>query len=161
MLRLILVLVFSAASLLTVGFAAETGSQPVAPPQFDSAEQEARYWRLSQELRCLVCQGQSIADSNADLAVDLRQQVRRMIVAGRSDQEIIDYMTARYGDFILFRPPMRVSTLLLWFGPLLLLLLGAFFMLRRIRARAAAGRSELSAEEQRRARQLLGEDEQP
>jgi cytochrome c-type biogenesis protein CcmH len=114
---------------------------------FETPQQEARYWALAEQLRCLVCQGQSIADSNADLAVDLKREVRRMVLEGKSDAEIADFMVARYGDFVLFKPPVKASTYLLWFGPFLLLIVGlAIWMaLGRQRARAPAG--ELSAAE--------------
>ena len=85
------------------------------------AQQEARYQALIAELRCLVCQNQTIAESNAPLAVDLRNQVKTQIVAGRSQAEIVGYLTDRYGDFVLYRPPFKASTALLWFGPFLLL----------------------------------------
>lgn len=91
---------------------------------FDSAKKEAQFHHLLKELRCLVCQNQDLADSNADLAKDLRQQVYQLVQTGKSDQEISDYLTARYGDFILFKPPVKGATLLLWFGPLFFLLLG-------------------------------------
>jgi cytochrome c-type biogenesis protein CcmH len=85
---------------------------------------EARVMRISAELRCLVCQNQTIADSHADLAQDLRQQVREMLQKGQSDAQIIDYMTQRYGDFVLYRPPVKSTTALLWYGPALLMLGG-------------------------------------
>jgi cytochrome c-type biogenesis protein CcmH len=85
---------------------------------------EKRVLKLSEELRCLVCQNQTIADSHSELANDLRQQVREQLAAGKSDQEVIDYMVARYGDFVRYRPPLNPATLLLWFGPLLLLISG-------------------------------------
>ncbi|TXH03496.1 MAG: cytochrome c-type biogenesis protein CcmH [Nevskiaceae bacterium] len=87
------------------------------------ATQESRYRALTQELRCLVCQNQNIADSNAPLAADLRNQVQAQIVAGRTDAEITRYLTDRYGDFVLYRPPFKAVTLLLWLGPALLVLL--------------------------------------
>ncbi|MEO1573769.1 MAG: cytochrome c-type biogenesis protein, partial [Pseudomonadota bacterium] len=93
----------------------------------------ARYDVLTEELRCLVCQNQTIADSNAELAVDLRTQVRDMLQAGRTDDEIRDYMTQRYGDFVLYKPPMRPRTVALWFAPALGLLLGAFVLYRVVR----------------------------
>jgi cytochrome c-type biogenesis protein CcmH len=99
---------------------------------------EARLMALAAELRCLVCQNQTIADSHADLAVDLRGQIREMMGAGRSDDDIRRYMTDRYGDFVLYKPPFKATTALLWAGPALLLLgaLGALFLnlLRRQRA---------------------------
>lgn len=85
--------------------------------------QEARWRNLNEELRCLVCQNQSIAESNAPLAEDLRRQVRQMIESGKSDTEIRSYMTARYGDFVLYRPPFKPTTYLLWLGPLLMLIM--------------------------------------
>lgn len=103
-------------------------------------EQEARMMAIAAELRCLVCQNQTIADSHADLAVDLRQQVRELLSKGKTDQEVRDYMTQRYGAFILYRPPVETSTAVLWFGPGLLAvggLLGLWLMLRK-RARMQA-----------------------
>ena len=111
-----------------------------APPEAADPAIEARMVRITSELRCLVCQNQTIADSNAGLAVDLRRETRDMLKQGKSDADIIDYMTARYGDFVLYRPPLRATTALLWFGPALLLLIGAgvlVFTLRR-RSRMAA-----------------------
>jgi len=105
---------------------------------------EARMTRITAELRCLVCQNQTIADSNADLAVDLRRQVREMLRKGDDDAKIIDYMTDRYGDFVLYRPPVKATTLLLWFGPGLMLLFGfgALALVMRRRARIAAQQFE-------------------
>jgi cytochrome c-type biogenesis protein CcmH len=116
---------------------------------------QARAVRLSSELRCLVCQNQTIADSNADLAVDLRRQVREQIAQGRTDREIIDFMTTRYGEFVLYRPPLRASTLLLWGGPALLLLAGGFVLVRVLRARRTDAVPALSDEERARAERLL------
>ena len=98
-------------------------AKEAAPVAADPAL-EARVLRISAELRCLVCQNQTIADSNADLANDLRRQVREMLAKGQSDQQVIDYMTQRYGDFVLYRPPLKSTTLLLWAGPMLLLIGG-------------------------------------
>jgi cytochrome c-type biogenesis protein CcmH len=94
---------------------------------------EARLGALSAELRCLVCQNQSIADSHSGLAADLRQQILEMIAAGRSDREIVDFMVQRYGDFVLYRPPVKASTALLWAGPLLLLALALIVLYRYFR----------------------------
>lgn len=121
---------------------------------------EKRLQALSKELRCLVCQNETIADSNAELAVDLRREIRGMISEGRSDGEIIDFMVARYGDFVLYRPPVKALTLLLWGGPVALLLLGLFLLvsyLRRRARRVAEADQPLSAEETRRAEALLKE----
>ena len=97
---------------------------------------EARMTRITSELRCLVCQNQTIADSNADLAADLRRQTRELLTQGKSDAEVIDYMTARYGDFVLYRPPMRTTTVLLWFGPAVMLLGGAAVLVVVLRRRS-------------------------
>lgn len=115
---------------------------------------------LAEQLRCLVCQNQSIADSNAELAVDLRRQINQQIAQGRSDSEITDFMVQRYGDFVLYRPPFKGATLLLWLGPALLLLAGAaalFYNLRRRRAQHVE--PPLSADERRRAERLLADME--
>ncbi len=100
---------------------------------------EARVMKLSTELRCLVCQNQTIADSHAELAVDLRRQVREMLQAGQSEQQVIDFMTARYGDFVLYRPPFKALTALLWVGPALMMVLGlgTLFVVLRRRSRLA------------------------
>ncbi|HYO26756.1 MAG TPA: cytochrome c-type biogenesis protein [Azonexus sp.] len=120
---------------------------------------EKRLQSLSEELRCLVCQNQNIADSNAELAQDLRREIRGMIQAGRTDKEIIDFMVTRYGDFVLYRPPVKGITLLLWGGPIALLLLGLFALQRylRQRARRMADDRPLSAAETGRADALLNE----
>jgi cytochrome c-type biogenesis protein CcmH len=111
---------------------------PAAPAVAAAAvdpELEARVLKISAGLRCLVCQNQTIADSNADLAVDLRNQVREMLVRGQSPQQINDYMTARYGDFVLYKPPVRSSTALLWYGPAVLLVLAVLILVWIIRRR--------------------------
>jgi cytochrome c-type biogenesis protein CcmH len=115
-----------------------------APPASDNPALEARVMAISSELRCLVCQNQTIADSHAELAVDLRRQVREMLVAGKSEQEISDYMTARYGDFVLYRPPFKAQTALLWIGPAAMVVigLGALFVVLRRRSRMDANQFE-------------------
>jgi len=122
---------------------------------------EKRLQKLSEELRCLVCQNQTIADSNAELAQDLRREVRAMIKAGKSDKEIVDFMVVRYGDFVLYRPPVKGITLLLWGGPVLLMLLGLFALVRYLRRRSTridAEEQPLSAAEAGRADALLKEN---
>jgi len=109
---------------LCVGLMAFAAAAKEAAPAAADPVLEKRMLRIASELRCLVCQNQTIADSHADLAQDLRRQVREMIQRGDTDAQIIDYMTARYGDFVLYRPPLRASTALLWFGPGLLLIGG-------------------------------------
>ncbi len=106
-----------------------------AVPEAADPALEARMVRVTSELRCLVCQNQTIADSHADLAVDLRRQVREQLQAGRSDAEIIDYMTARYGDFVLYRPPFKATTALLWLGPALMLVVGLVVLAMVLRRR--------------------------
>jgi cytochrome c-type biogenesis protein CcmH len=111
---------------------------------------------LAKELRCLVCQNETLADSRADLAVDLRNQIREQMKAGKSDKEIIAFLTERYGKFILFRPPMDVTTYLLWFGPFVLLLGGLLLLFRYVKQRRELiVEQPLSAEERRRAEALL------
>ena len=131
-------------------------SEEVAKP--DPAV-EARLKALAEELRCLVCQNQTIADSNAPLAEDLRNQVREKMRRGASDSEIVDYMVARYGDFVLYRPPLKLTTALLWFGPLLLLAAGFVVLLRRVLRRRPAQDLEMTASEHRRVQTLLAGNE--
>ena len=121
-------------------------------------EQRAR--SLSEEIRCVVCQNESIDSSNAEIAHELRVLVRERLVAGDSDQEVLDYLVARYGDFVLLRPPMKPTTYLLWFGPFAVLLLGGlgvFVYFRHLRA-APAMPPPLSAEEEARVAQMLAEE---
>lgn len=131
---------------------AATAADPVA---------EKRLQALAAELRCLVCQNQTIADSNAELAVDLRREVRTMIQAGQSDQQIIDFMVQRYGDFVLYRPPVKGLTLLLWGGPIALLLLGVFGLIRHLRRRNTTleEQTPLSQEAANKAEALLNASE--
>jgi len=118
---------------------AATFSAPAAvdPQPFDSPAQEAQYKGLIAELRCLVCQNQNLADSDADLAQDLRTQVYEMVKSGSSDQQVIDYMVARYGEFVLYRPPLQSTTLLLWSGPFILVAVALLVLIRSVRRRAA------------------------
>lgn len=124
----------------------------VADPAF-----EARVKSLSAELRCLVCQNQSVADSDAPVARDMRDQVRAQLAAGKSDAEVKRYMTERFGDFVLYRPPLKATTLALWVGPFVVLLLALWYALRRVRARqnASVVAPTLSDDERARARALL------
>ena len=120
-----------------------TAAKDAAPEAADPAL-EARMTRITAELRCLVCQNQTIADSNAGLAVDLRRETRELLRQGKSDAEIVAYMTARYGDFVLYRPPLKGTTALLWFGPAAMLAVGAAVLLLVLRRRTkmAAGAFE-------------------
>jgi cytochrome c-type biogenesis protein CcmH len=129
-----------------------------ARPLADNPQVEARLKTLAVELRCLVCQNQTLADSHAPLAEDLRREVREMIAKDMSDKEIIDFLVQRYGDFVLYRPPWKASTTLLWLGPFLLLIAGAtglVFALRRRQKKLAD--VTLSEEEHNRVAQLLSE----
>ncbi len=132
-------------------------AKDAAPAAADPAL-EQRVMALAAELRCLVCQNQTIADSSAPLAADLRNQVRERMRQGASDSQIIDFMVERYGDFVLYRPPVKATTLLLWLGPLLLFAAGLLVLLRRLRRRSAP-EPELSAAERERARKLLAGNE--
>ncbi|MEP6658058.1 MAG: cytochrome c-type biogenesis protein [Betaproteobacteria bacterium] len=119
----------------------------------------ARAVRLSEQLRCLVCQNQTIAESNAELALDLRQKIREQIAAGRTDDEIIAYMVERYGDFVLYRPPLKATTLVLWAGPGLLFVGGLVVLVRVLRSRRGLQpEAPLSPEDRERAARLLGVD---
>jgi len=129
-----------------------------AVPTVTDPVANARAVKLSEKLRCLVCQNQSIADSNAELAVDLRTQIREQIAAGRSDDQIVEYMVTRYGDFVLYEPPFKPTTILLWVGPMLLLVGGFFILIRNLRRRPAT-EPTLTAEEQERAARLLSDDQ--
>ena len=115
---------------------------------------ERRVTGLAHELRCLVCQNQTIADSNAPLAVDLRNQIREQLAAGKSDGDVIDFMVARYGDFVRYRPPLKATTILLWTGPFLFMVLGLFFLFRFLRRRQVPA-PQLSEAERARAAKLL------
>lgn len=110
-------------------------AQEAAPASADPAI-EARMLKITSELRCLVCQNQTIADSHAGLALDLKQEVREMLKRGDTDQQIVDFMTARYGDFVLYRPPLKRTTALLWFGPAVLLLVGLTTLVLVLRRRS-------------------------
>lgn len=127
-------------------------AQPVAA----NPALEKHVMAISEELRCLVCQNQTIADSHAELAIDLKNQVREKLEQGMSDKDVIDYMVQRYGDFVLYRPPVKATTWLLWFGPFILLIGGIFFLvLRLLRGRAAV--DALPEAEMKRAAEMLRE----
>ncbi|HHI94641.1 MAG TPA: cytochrome c-type biogenesis protein CcmH [Gammaproteobacteria bacterium] len=128
-----------------------------ATPMATDPEMEKTVNAIAAELRCLVCQNQTIADSHAPLAVDLKNQVRNMVESGQSQDEIVDYMVQRYGDFVRYRPPMKASTMLLWAGPFLLLLIGVVVLVVNLRKRAAMMKNDedLSLEENERLQNLL------
>jgi cytochrome c-type biogenesis protein CcmH len=127
-----------------------------ARPMAQDPVLEERLMNLSRELRCLVCQNETLADSRADLAVDLRNEIREQMKAGKTDQEIIAFLTARYGDFVLYRPPVKAATYFLWFGPFVLLLAGLFVLFRYLRQRRQLITEQpLSADQRRDAEALL------
>ena len=140
------------AFLLLLGGAA--WAKEAAPAAADPLLEE-RVMAIAAELRCLVCQNQTIAESDADLAKDLRNQIREKLLQGQSEGDIMDYMTARYGDFVLWRPPFKPITLLLWLGPVLLLLAGLLALYYRLARARDAGGIELSEAERARAALLL------
>ncbi len=147
------VVLLAAAGLLVAQDGAAAAFQP---RDFTSEHDALRYKALTEELRCLVCQNQSLADSNAELATDLRERIYTMITQGATNDEIVHFMVARYGNFVLYRPPLTSSTLLLWFGPFLLVLIGATLLVVRIRRRSGLSRpSGLSESEQQRVAELL------
>jgi len=115
---------------------------------------DKRVAALANELRCLVCQNQTLADSNAPLAVDLRNQIREQLKGGASERDVVDFMVARYGDFVLYRPPLKATTVALWAGPFVILAFGVWLLLRRI-ARRPAAEAELSEADRARAAKLL------
>ena len=128
----------------------------LALPVFSQdANLEKRVHALSTELRCLVCQNQTLAESNAPLAVDLRNRVREQLAAGKSEDEVKHWLVERYGDFVLYRPPFKAGTAALWGGPFVLLALGAFILVRRLRRRPAAEALSPSEAERSRAAKLL------
>ena len=127
-----------------------------ATPSAADPALEARVMALAEELRCLVCQNETIAASNAELAVDLRRQIRQQLTQGRSPEEIMGYMTARYGDFVRYKPPLRAGTALLWLGPFGLLLLGGVLLWRQLRQQHGASHpTGLSEADRQRAQKLL------
>jgi len=142
--------------LLLLAFAAFTAHAKEAAPLAQDEAVEKRLVDISSELRCLVCQNESLSGSRAELADDLRREIRSMIKDGKSDKEIMDFMVDRYGDFVRYRPPLKASTLLLWFGPGLFMVAGISGLVLYLRRRNKAIKdAPLSAEEQRQAERLL------
>ncbi len=124
--------------------------------KFKTEAEEQHFKDLIEELRCLVCQNQSLADSDAELAHDLRAEVYEMIQSGKTDEEIIEFLVARYGDFVLYKPPVKPSTYLLWFGPFVLMIIAGLLLMRSIRRQQNAPVDEISAEERKRLDTILG-----
>lgn len=138
---------------LLIAWVLQVHAAPVVTPGDPALE--ARVQALAAELRCLVCQNQNLAESHAELALDLKNQVREQLRAGRTPEQVLAFMTERYGDFVRYRPPWKASTWLLWLGPALLLLAGGWALRRALRT-AGAEPPELSAEAQAEASRLLG-----
>lgn len=133
-----------------------------APPLAEDPVVEQRLITISGELRCLVCQNESLAGSRADLALDLRREIRTLIKAGKTDQEIMDFMVSRYGDFVRYRPPVNPTTWLLWFGPFLLLIGAIVVLVRMVRGSQRGGAPRaLDAAQRARAQSLLKDPELP
>src|SRR6266480_6781266 len=147
--RRVSILILMLLSLLAPALAKE--AKPVEDPQI-----EQRMQALTQQLRCLVCQNETLADSHADLAEDLRKEIREQMKAGKSDQEIIAFLTQRYGDFVLYKPPVKSTTYLLWFGPFVLLFAGTGVLYRYLkRRRELIDDKPLTADERKRAEEIL------
>ena len=127
---------------------------------FDDPAKEARFKHLSEELRCLVCQNQTLADSGAGLAMDLRKELYRMVNEDASDEEIKNFMVSRYGDFVLYNPPVKTSTYLLWFGPFLLVVIGIVILIRMVRNMGQQTAQTLSADDHKRVQALLADKEE-
>jgi len=134
------------------------GASTLASYTFDDPAQGEEFRELIAQMRCLVCQNESLAGSNADLAQDLRREIYEMMLAGSSKQQIIDFMVARYGDFVLYNPPLKPSTYPLWFGPLILLLIAALVLLRVLLRKKTAPETALSAGDEQRLKDLLHRD---
>ncbi len=128
--------------------------------EFVNPEQQEAYETLTSELRCLVCQNQTIADSNAELAADLRRQVYEMLQQGKSKQDIAQFMTDRYGDFVLYNPPFKLKTGLLWIGPVVFLFIGLIAVFLFTRRKKTVATVEISAEKQQKIRSLLEKGDQ-
>lgn len=142
-----------------IGTAAVHAESLFEPRGFSSREHEQLYHSLIDELRCLVCQNQTIAESNADLASDLRREVYRMVEDGQSTEEIAGFMVARYGDFVLYRPPLHDRTILLWAGPFLLAAVGLAMLGVQLRRRRRTAAAPLGASERERIARILATDD--
>lgn len=144
--------------LLCLIFIATSALAAIEAYEFDSPEMEANFIKLTKELRCLVCQNQSLADSNAELAKDLRRQTYEMLTQGKTPDQVAQYMVDRYGDFVLYRPRLKTSTLLLWLGPFVLLLLVLGLVIRHMRGRQKLAPPD--AEAMHKAHQLLSDTQE-
>ncbi|MDT8281437.1 MAG: cytochrome c-type biogenesis protein [Gammaproteobacteria bacterium] len=136
--------------LLAITFSFDASAAPIETFKFDSPETEKVFHKLSEELRCLVCQNQNIAESNADLAKDLRLEIYTMLKQGKTEDEIVDFMVQRYGDYVLYRPPFKPLTWLLWFGPIIVFSIGLIvaihFMRSQMKNKQVESLSEMDIE---------------
>lgn len=155
-----LILIFRLIALLFLMQTVNASAQDARPME-NNAAVEVQVQRLSEELRCLVCQNQTLADSHAELAQDLKQEIRTMATKGMSDQAIVDYLVARYGDFVRYRPPLKSTTLLLWLGPFAFMLAGGISLFITLRRREKlATDAPLNEDEARKVSELLEIDKE-
>ena len=152
--KIILLLIFTC----LLAASASVSATALSSYTFDNKEEEQAFREFSAELRCLVCQNQSLADSDADLADDLRREVYTMWRAGKSKDEIVTFLVDRYGDFVLYNPPLKPSTYILWFSPVFVILIAGFFLLRTLLRKNRAAEQGLTEEEQQRINELLNKD---
>ncbi len=146
--------------MVAVFFSLNVAAAPIETFKFDSPETEKIFHKLSEELRCLVCQNQNIAESNADLAKDLRLEIYTMLSKGKTEDEIVGFMVDRYGDYVLYRPPFKPMTWLLWFGPVIVFVIGLIFVVRFMKSQNMGRQSEsLSEEEIERIKNLHAEQD--
>ena len=146
--------------LITVSYSFVTVAAPIETFKFDSPETEKVFHKLSEEIRCLVCQNQNIAESNADLAKDLRLEIYTMLSQGKTEDQIVDFMVDRYGDYVLYRPPFKPMTWLLWFGPFIIFVIGLIFVVRFMKSQNMSRQMEsLSEEEIERIKNLHAEQD--
>ncbi len=146
--------------LILLFFSLSAVAAPIETFKFDSPETEKIFHKLSEELRCLVCQNQNIAESNADLAKDLRLEIYTMLSAGKTEDEIVDFMVNRYGDYVLYRPPFKPMTWLLWFGPVIAFVIGLIFVVRYMKSQKMNEQIEsLSEEDVERIKNLHAEQD--
>jgi len=146
--------------LVLLSYSLNVAAAPIETFQFDSPDTERIFHKLSEELRCLVCQNQNIAESNADLAKDLRLEIYTMLSNGKTEDEIIGFMVNRYGDYVLYRPPVKPLTWMLWFGPAIIFVIGLIFVMRFLKQQSERKQAEgLSEEEIERLKNLhAGQD---
>jgi cytochrome c-type biogenesis protein CcmH len=154
---LAVMLVLSLSSWASAPAPAASAAPRTAQPLFADAAIEARLTHLSRELRCVVCQNEALVDSPAELAGAMRQEIRDMMKAGKTDREVVEFLTARYGDFVLFRPPFKPVTYLLWIGPFVFLALGAVVWYAALRARRTFKGAPVSSAQLAAAARLLEE----